>query len=85
MNTTLPGPCHYPDSHMRILHGGWPAPPFPTTMPRLVAYLAEHRLDAPGYDDHPAFYGRHPVTTLQVPYALPQPFFAMRFYACERE
>jgi integrase/recombinase XerD len=25
----------------------------------LAAYLAEHRLDEPGHDDHPVFYGRH--------------------------
>jgi integrase/recombinase XerD len=25
----------------------------------LAAYLAEHRLDEPGHDDHPVFYGQH--------------------------
>jgi integrase/recombinase XerD len=25
----------------------------------LAAYLAEHRLDKPGHDDHPVFYGQH--------------------------
>jgi site-specific recombinase XerD len=29
------------------------------TITLLAAYLAEHRLDQPGRDDHPVFYGQH--------------------------
>ena len=29
------------------------------TITLLAAYLAEHRLDEPGHDDHPVFYGQH--------------------------
>jgi integrase/recombinase XerD len=29
------------------------------TIALLAAYLAEHRLDQPGHDDHPVFYGQH--------------------------
>jgi integrase/recombinase XerD len=29
------------------------------TITLLAAYLAEHRLDKPGHDDHPVFYGQH--------------------------
>ena len=29
------------------------------TIALLAAYLAEHRLDEPGHDDHPVFYGQH--------------------------
>jgi site-specific recombinase XerD len=29
------------------------------TITLLAAYLAEHRLDQPGHDDHPLFYGQH--------------------------
>ncbi|MGD0937354.1 MAG: tyrosine-type recombinase/integrase, partial [Streptosporangiaceae bacterium] len=29
------------------------------TIVLLAAYLAEHRLDEPGHDDHPVFYGQH--------------------------
>ena len=29
------------------------------TVTLLAAYLEEHRLDEPGRDDHPVFYGRH--------------------------
>jgi site-specific recombinase XerD len=25
----------------------------------LAAYLAEHRLDSPGHDDHPVFFNQH--------------------------
>jgi site-specific recombinase XerD len=30
-----------------------------STITLLAAYLKEHRLDKPGHDDHPAFYGQH--------------------------
>src|SRR6185437_2513694 len=29
------------------------------TVTLLAAYLAEHRLNDPGHDDHPVFYGQH--------------------------
>jgi integrase/recombinase XerD len=32
------------------------------TIVLLAAYLAEHRLDEPGHDDHPVFYGQHRAT-----------------------
>src|SRR5258708_30446786 len=31
------------------------------TIVLLAAYLAEHRLDESGHDDHPVFYGQHPA------------------------
>ena len=37
-------------------------PPRPldgSTVTLLAAYLKEHRLDQPGHDDHPVFYGQH--------------------------
>jgi site-specific recombinase XerD len=30
-----------------------------STAALLAAYLAEHRLDKPGHDDHPAFFNQH--------------------------
>jgi site-specific recombinase XerD len=30
-----------------------------STITLLAAYLEEHRLDGPGHDDHPVFYGQH--------------------------
>ena len=30
-----------------------------STVTLLAAYLKEHRLDQPGHDDHPVFYGQH--------------------------
>ena len=30
-----------------------------STITLLAAYLKEHRLDQPGHDDHPVFYGQH--------------------------
>jgi integrase/recombinase XerD len=30
-----------------------------STITLLAAYLEEHRLDKPGHDDHPVFYGQH--------------------------
>ena len=33
-----------------------------STVTPLAAYLKEHRLDQPGHDDHPVFYGQHRAT-----------------------